>query len=165
MRNVGPTRAAIPLYKSITLPVLEYGAQIWNSPLVKHRNNIEATQKSFTRAVLQMNYRDSPAIVLPYKERLRELQLMSLEGRRCYLSLVLFFRMIIKDCFLPEPSLLFNWNCRRTLPTLIIPYARCNALKDSFFVQITRTWNELSPDVKILTNLHTFKQKLRVLFV
>ena len=69
----------INVYKTLVRPHIEYAVQLWNLPAVHGNwNNImelEDVQRSFTRLVEGIG-------LLPYKDRLKELQLTTLLERR-----------------------------------------------------------------------------------
>ena len=63
------TRDCIPmltLFKSIVLPRLDYGSQLWSLFLIKHITQLERIQRSFTKHITGMND-------MPYHERLKSL--------------------------------------------------------------------------------------------
>ena len=59
------------LFKSLVLPRLEYGSQLWYPHLVKHIDQLEKIQRSFTKHITGMQS-------LEYSERLVSLKLYSL---------------------------------------------------------------------------------------
>ena len=65
----------LTLFKSIVLPRLDYGSQLWSPFLIKHITQQEKIQLSFTKHITGMNY-------MPYHERLKSLGLQSLQRRR-----------------------------------------------------------------------------------
>ena len=66
------------LFKSLVLPRLDYGSQLWSPHLVKHIDQLEKIQRSFTKHISGMQS-------LEYSERLVSLKLYSLQrGRERY---------------------------------------------------------------------------------
>ena len=65
----------LPLYKAYVRPHLEYAVQVWNPSLRRDINLLEKVQRQFTRMIPRLRE-------LPYEERLRSLDLFSLERRR-----------------------------------------------------------------------------------
>ena len=63
------------LYKSLVLPRLDYGSQLWSPHLVKHVDQIEKIQRSFTKHITGMQR-------FEYSKRLVSLKLYSLQRRR-----------------------------------------------------------------------------------
>ena len=51
------------LFKSLVLPILDYGSQLWSPHLVKHIDQIEKIQRSFTKHITGLHG-------LEYSERL-----------------------------------------------------------------------------------------------
>ena len=67
--------ALLCLYRSLVMPLMEYCSQLWSPWKLKHKMKIEAVQRTFTSRILEVK-------LLNYWERLRALQLYSLERRR-----------------------------------------------------------------------------------
>ena len=65
----------IPLYKAMIRPRLEYANPVWHPTLRKHINFIEGVQRRFTEKIIGCSS-------LNYEERLKELNLPSLEYSR-----------------------------------------------------------------------------------
>ena len=63
------------LFKSLVLPRLDYGSQLWSPHLVKHIDQLEKILRSFTKHITGMQS-------LEYSERLVSLKLYSLQRRR-----------------------------------------------------------------------------------
>ena len=71
----------VHLWKLFCISILEQTCVLWDSGLTEqNRNDLERTQKTFTKLVLQENYAN-------YKSALDILQLETLESRRKSLSL------------------------------------------------------------------------------
>lgn len=82
------TQPMLTLFKALVVPLLEYCCQLWNPWKVGEKQLLEAVQRSFT-------YRIRAARHLTYWERLKELNLFSLERRReRYLILYVYKIMI-----------------------------------------------------------------------
>ena len=58
----------VTLFKSLVLPRLDYGSQVWSLHLVKHIDLLEKNQRSFTKHITGMQ-------TLEYSERLISLKL------------------------------------------------------------------------------------------
>ena len=65
----------LTLFKSLVLPRLDYGSQLWSPHLVKHIDQLEKIQRSFTKHITGMQS-------LEYSERLVSLKVYSLQRRR-----------------------------------------------------------------------------------
>jgi len=75
------------LYKTLVRPHLEYCTQIWSPHYSRDKQLLEKVQHRFTRMVPGMK-------VLPYKERLRQLGLWTIEERRNRADLIEMFKML-----------------------------------------------------------------------
>ena len=72
------------LYLAHVRPILEYGSKIWNPSTKGLITAIERVQRRATRFILQSS--------APYEERLKELNLSSLEDRRKFKDNILLFK-------------------------------------------------------------------------
>ena len=77
----------LTLFKSLVLPRLDYGSQLWSPHLVKHIDKLEKIQRSFTKHITGMQS-------LEYSERLISLKLYSLQRRRERYCIIYVWKII-----------------------------------------------------------------------
>ena len=70
------------LFKSLVLSRLDYGSQLWSPHLVKHIDQLEKIQRSFTKHITGLHG-------LEYSERLVSLKLYSLQGVWQYMRIII----------------------------------------------------------------------------
>ena len=75
------------LHKSLVRPILEYGSVIWSPHLRKDIMELEKVQKRVTKLVPELQH-------LPYEQRLKQLNLTTLEYRRKRSDIIQIFRII-----------------------------------------------------------------------
>ena len=75
------------LFKSLVLPRLDYGSQLWSPHLVKHIDQLEKIQRSFTKHITGMQS-------LEYSERLVSLKLYSHQRRRERYCIIYVWKII-----------------------------------------------------------------------
>ena len=83
----------VALFKSLVLPRLEYGCQLWSPTSVNQINAIENIQRKFTKHITGMHS-------LPYENRLKHLKLCSLQRRRDRYSYI-YMENLGRNC--PKP--------------------------------------------------------------
>ena len=147
------------LYVAHVRPILEYGSEIWNPSTKGLITAIERVQRRATRFILQSS--------APYEERLKEINLSSLEDRRKFKDNILLFKGLHGMSFI---SLQDRVNFRGTestslrssdSPTIIIPN-KCNTniFKQTVFNRVYNSWNDLSADVRNVLIFQCFKSEL-----
>ena len=77
----------LTLFKSLVLPRLDYGSQLWSPHLVKHIDQFEKIQRSITKHITGMQS-------LEYSERLVSLKLYSLQRRRGRYCIIYVWKII-----------------------------------------------------------------------
>ena len=118
-------------YSPHVRPILEYGSEIWNPSTKGLITAIERVQRRATRFILQSS--------APYEERLKELNLSSLEDRRKFKDNILLFKGLHGMSFIPlHDRVNFcgteSISLRSTdSPTIIPNKCNTNIFKQTFF--------------------------------
>ena len=146
------------LYLTHVRPILEYGSEIWNPSTKGLITVIERIQRRATRFILQS--------CVPYEERLKELNLSSLEDRRKFKDNILLFKYLHGVSFI---SLQDRVNFRgiefislrsSDSPTIIPNKCYTNIFKQTFFNRVYNSWDDLPADVRNVQIFQCFKSKL-----
>jgi len=149
----GPLVAA---YKSLVLPVMEYGCILWHPHKLFLIRKLEQVQRNFTSFFY--GFEDSS-----YWERLKKLNIFSLERRRERYIILYTFKIIFG--LVPNPGVEWGISDRRgryvCLPPLLSS-SSAKALKDnSFFGLCPRLFNCLPKELRDLgANMNTVKYNL-----
>jgi len=93
-------KTIIPLYKNLVRPRVKYFSQVWSPYYKKDIQLIEGVQKRATKLITGMQG-------LNYNDRLKQLGLMKLEGRRMRSDLVETFK-IVNGKYIINPELFFQ---------------------------------------------------------
>ena len=146
----------LPLYKVYVRPHLEYAVQAWRPSLRREVKLLERVQRQFTRMFQRLRE-------LPYEERLRRLQLFSLERRRQRGDLIEAFRQVKGLSQIEGGGLLqrsTNPNLRGHSLKLSKPRARTRLRAQFFSHRVINGWNKLPEEVVTSTTVGAFKRKL-----
>ncbi|XP_063615394.1 uncharacterized protein LOC134788436 [Penaeus indicus] len=143
----------IPLYKSIVRPHLEYCVQAWAPYLTKDIQLLERVQRTATRMVTGM-------IGLTYENRLKALDLFSLQRRRMRGDLIETFKithgfsgLVLDDLFHKLP----NTGTRGHNLRLQREHSRLDVRKKFFSVRVIPVWNKLPQSIIDCKTVETFK--------
>ena len=149
------------LFVAIVRPHLEYGASIWNPDSKYLTNLIENVQRRATRMLPGM--RD-----LSYKERLKRINLPTLEYRRYRGEMIEMFKLShnMYDGAVSEGFLQFSqvedrpYNLRRHAFTLAKVKFNTKVRQRSFQCRVVDGWNNLPTRVVEAPSLNAFKNRL-----
>ena len=148
------------LYVSQIRLHLEYGAQVWHPHLATDTAALEKVQK-FALRICSRSWSSS------YGDLLELFKLQSLEHRRIYLSLCLFYKIIHGHVTYSPNHLPNHYFPSRYTHTLqyCIPPARTNHLKYSFMSRIIAMWNNLPADCVSCSSYSAFKKYIQLLLM
>ena len=147
----------VKAFKVYVRPILEYCSSVWNPHLISDIQNVEKVQRRFTKRL----FRGS----MSYGDRLKTLNLDSLELRRLYADAYIIFQIVnnnlldFQDFYSrPPPS-----NTRSANQSMLyVPRFRLDCRKYDFAVRSVKIWNFIPLDSKNLPFL-AFKKALKKL--
>lgn len=155
-------RTFVKLYKQYVRPHLEFAIPAWSPWTLGDREMLEKIQRRAVRMVSGLQGRT-------YEDRLKELGMLSLEGRRTLYDLVQTFK-IIRGFDDVDHAIWFdlvgNNPTRHTRQTndplnILRPNPR-NEIRRSFFsVRVVDAWNALPSEVKHAKSITMFKNSVR----
>lgn len=144
----------LPLYKSLVRPHLEYCVQAWRPHLVKDIKLIENVQHRATKMIYDL-YGQA------YEERLKSLNLTTLETRRLRGDLIEMYK-ILKGFDKTSLNIATNQMSSLRGHSLKLFKTRFNT-NTGKYVFVNRTvdeWNKLSEDIISCNTVNSFKNKL-----
>ena len=148
----------LTLFNSLIRSRLEYCSQVWDPYQIKHIDAIEQVQRSFTRKIEFMGD-------LSYWDRLKKLNIMSLQRRREKNTLIFVWK--IKNDHVPnEINLQFLYNQRKLKSQVVLkpmPKIRGKILstyENSFVIKAGKLWNKLPATLTEIPELNLFRSKL-----
>ena len=135
---------------------MEYCIHVWSPQYKKNRELLERVQERATKIIRGLEH-------LPYKDRLRDLGLFSLEKRRLQGDLMAAFQYL-KGAYKLEESQFFERvdNSRTTGNGLKLKEGRFRLdIRGKFFTKrVVRCWNRLPREVVDALSLEVFKARL-----
>ena len=138
---------------------MEYGAQVWHPYTAKDTHTLE----QFGLRICTSHWN------LSYQDLLDILQLPSLENRRLFLSLSMFFKIIHNLVYFPvnfHPTPLSSCLRCNHDQQYSIPFARTNHFKYSFLPNSISVWNNLPLEaVNRIIPCHSFCNVILLLWV
>ena len=147
----------IPLYIALVRPLLEYAVQYWSPHYVKDINKLESIQRRATKHVPELRTKT-------YEERLKELNLFSLEKRRRRGDLIELFKIVNGYDKLNIGKLLAFDNSRTRGHQFKLKYRSPSFCTDigkfSFANRVVNPWNDLPRYVVESTSITSFKHNL-----
>ena len=145
----------IRLYKSLIRPKLEYCIQAWNPSLIKDIELLEQVQHRATKLIPEIAH-------LSYHERLKRLNLTTLELRRHRGDLIETFKILKEFEGIPVNSLfeLNNSVTRGNSLKLNKPRSRLNIRQNNFSQRVINAWNRLPEQVIAATTVNGFKNAI-----
>ena len=146
----------LTLYKSLVRSHLEYANSVWCPYKISLIRDVEKIQKRATKLVKQCKF-------MPYKERLKYLQLPTLKYRRLRGDMIEVYK-IISQMYesLIAPVILKN-NDTRTRGNsykLLVERSKLDIRKFSFCSRIVNAWNSLPNEVIQSASINGFKTNL-----
>ena len=146
----------LPIYKVFVRPHLEYAVTSW-SPW--QRKDVDVLEKVQHRATRRMS-----DVRGTYPERLKQLELTTLEDRRSRGDAIEVFKYLrgfldvdketlFKVNHLPQPKT----RHQNSFMPLRVPRANLDLRKNFFTVRGARQWNSLPSDVRQSTSVNRFK--------
>lgn len=137
-------------------PMIEYGSCIWNTGYATDVSLLERVQRRWTKHITGLEN-------LCYSERLKALNLYSIQGRLMRADLIQYWKVLNgKSCIHPD-SLFTQPNLSRTrghsLKLFYHPVST-DVRKRFFTVRCIQRWNRLPGEVVCAPDLRTFKRLL-----
>lgn len=145
----------IRLYKGLVRPKLEYCIQAWNPSLIKDIELLEQIQHRATKLIPEISH-------LPYHERLKHLNLTTLELRRHRGDLIETFKILKGKEGIPVDGLfsLNTYVTRGNSLKLDKPRSRLNLRQNFFSQRVVNAWNRLPEKVISCDTVNGFKNTI-----
>ena len=142
-------------YTSLIRPKLEYGSTVWHSGYLGDLRILERVQRRWTRSIIGLGD-------LPYEERLKRLDLFSVQGRLLRADLILVWKIFAGECAINCAQFFtLNISSRRGHSRkLYLPKTQRDTRKRFFSVRVVKAWNSLTEQTVTATSLTQFKSFL-----
>ena len=152
----------IKLFTTYIRPQLEYNSQIWSPFLLRDINQIEKIQRHF----LKRAFNRCNLYFTGYKDRLKQVNLLSLQDRRIFLDLTFMFKLIhnLTDLnfnnFFSYKTSSYSLRCH-SLQIYIKKEFNSSIWSNSFFVRVPKLWNSLPAPIATAESLSSFNSLLK----
>ena len=144
------------LYKSLIRPIVEYCCVVWNSSKLSDISSVEAIQRTATSKIASLSH-------LNYWDRLKELNLMSLQRRR-ERYIIIYMHKILHGRVPNDIGINFYSNPRLGMKARLPPLPPFRSwlytYDSSFAVNGPKLWNLLPKKINTLIKFESFKQQL-----
>jgi len=151
------TCTLVMAFKTYVRPLLEYCSCVWSPYLQTSNRQIESVQRRFTKRLPGLHS-------LSYLNRLKTLNLKSLETRRLYFDLILVYKIIFNLIDL-DVNMFFTFNrayCTRGHMYKLFPVCtRVDVYKHFFSNRVVEPWNSLPAEPHHFSTLSAFKTFLK----
>ena len=145
------------LYKALVRPHLEYAQSVWSPHFKTDKKIIENVQRRATKLIPRLKN-------LSYEERLKSLNLPSLEYRRLRGDLIQMFNLLSQRDSSDNYKYFFEVNksdrTRGHNIKLVHHHCKLDLRKYSFSMRAITTWNKLNVNVVNAINVNIFKNLL-----
>ena len=157
MSNDLPLPVATRLYIYYVRPTMEYASAVWHGSLREdNAMSMERIQASVARRLLRADW------FTPKEKLIEQLGWPALRWRREISSLTLFHKLLhsrpepLREWLFPFAQTTSSRHRRKPLQ-LLLPQARTNRYRESFFYRSALLWNSLPHDIQAHTNSTTFR--------
>ena len=154
----GDPKLFLTLCKSHVRSILEFCNIVWCLHLTFLSDQIEAVQRRFTRLFPDLRS-------LPYKDRLLNLNLLSLRARRLRYKLIFLFKVVNRLTSL-DPNAYFSFSHLKRFNSLkIVPLSsRRDCRRYLFFVDAVFYWNDMCDSEVNVMSVDIFKNSILLYF-
>ena len=148
----------MPLYKTLVRSRLEYNSPLWNPSKIEDIKHLEGVQRTVTSRIREVKH-------LCYWDRLKKLNLMSLQRRRERYVIIHVFK-ILKELTPNDLRMEFHKTKRRGVCCKIPPMSkscspRIQRMYDSSFkIMGAKLWNRIPSAIRSKSTLSSFKSAL-----
>jgi hypothetical protein len=153
-------------YLTYVRPITEYSSTVWDPHTKMNIDKIEKVQRRAARFVLR-NYEQKASVT----DMIQTLGWPTLQQRRKYTNLVLFYRVIHFGVAIPRtylPPLISESTTHRSRHhhslAFQIPQCRIDSYKFSFFPRTILLWNTLPEEITRAATVEVFKDLLSGLY-
>ena len=157
--SVFKTREPVPmraLYKSLVRSIMEYCCPLWSPSKVGDVQALESIQRTFTSEIAGLDNID-------YWQRLKKLNLMSLQRRRERYIILFMWRILNQHVSGDVISVVFQTPSRNGIKAKVPGLSKCSLQRhqstydSSFAVNGPRLWNSIPSNLTLIADFNMFK--------
>jgi hypothetical protein len=135
---------------------MEYASVIWDPFTKTYTNRLEMVQRRYARFIFY-DYRTTSSVTA----MLDQLQWSSLEERRAQAKADMMYRIVNGLVDIPTSLLSPTLTMRGHTQKYLVPFARIDVYRHSFFPDGIRLWNALPQHIVDSTSLDSFRGQVQ----
>tara|TARA_B110000881_G_C18538833_1_gene497307 strand:+ start:57 stop:1292 length:1236 start_codon:yes stop_codon:yes gene_type:complete len=139
-------------YKTLVRPILDYSSIIWDPSTANNIKKLEMVQRRYARFIFG-EYRTTSSVTA----MVNQLKWTSLQERRAQAKAAMIYRITNNLVDVPHTFLTPTVALRGHSSRYLVPFARTDIYRYSFFPDSIRIWNRLPQDLVNRTSLDSFR--------
>jgi len=150
----------VKCYETYVRPILEYCSTVWAPHTLQDCQKLETVQRRMARFIFN-DYSYTSSVT----RMLQDLHWATLKQRRTQAKLITLYKIVHNILYVPTNNILIQTTPSYPIRNhhthhFVVPSARLESYKQSFFPSTIVLWNSLSPNIVLAPDIDSFKDTL-----